>query len=504
MFKAYIDFNCPFSFALHEYLSKQAIYEHVQWCYVEHNPSINIESDNQKLLQNLTADIKKLNGQGQNLNINNPDFCSNTRLAILSMLMVEQNYPTKAAKYRYLLFSAYWQHNLDISQYEILCSILVGLELKWCDYDNKTEELQLYYQKQWQQADFGMHLPVLVNKQEKVQLGLQATPLIDDFLAGETATYEKFNSACNYSGEYSLAILNAEELAKTISTQSVGFKTFNYKNVSDFITNNSLDHVDAVLINFASESAHRNEQVSSLNELCKEKLGFPIFCILDKKDPSQETLAFHLGANDVLLSQEHPLAMAAKIKKRIANYKAIDVLGEHAHIDGMTGLMNKPTFKENLQREWRIASRTQAPISLIILDFDFFKLYNDHFGHCAGDECLKRLATTIKEHIYRPSDIAARFGGEEFILLFPDTSIDDAMIVAERIRTAVIDENIPHPDSAVATHVTISLGLATVDSAAQLSNANELIELADQALYRAKETGRNKVSPFVYVSGQDF
>ena len=162
-----------------------------------------------------------------------------------------------------------------------------------------------------------------------------------------------------------------------------------------------------------------------------------------------------------------------------------------ATVDGLTGIPNRRRFDERLQAECRRSIREESPLSVILLDVDHFKAFNDAYGHLAGDDCLKRIARVLFECIGRPDDLVARWGGEEFVVLLPGTSAPGASRVAERIRVNVREERIPHRASPVDPNVTVSLGTATV-LAQEASDASRLVSLADEALYEAKAAGRNR------------
>lgn len=163
-----------------------------------------------------------------------------------------------------------------------------------------------------------------------------------------------------------------------------------------------------------------------------------------------------------------------------------------ASVDGLTGVANYRVFHDHFGREWLRALREATPLSLIMIDIDFFKSYNDALGHQQGDECLRRVAAAIAVHASRPADLAARYGGEEFVVLLVATPEDGAETVAEKIRASVEALAIPHPASTAADVVTISLGVATRRPGPG-RDAEELLTTADRALYRAKREGRNRV-----------
>ncbi len=168
------------------------------------------------------------------------------------------------------------------------------------------------------------------------------------------------------------------------------------------------------------------------------------------------------------------------------------ILEELSMTDGLTGIANRYRFDAILEREWRRTMRSQSPLSLILIDIDFFKAFNDSYGHLAGDDCLRRVAQSLRRAGKRPSDLVARYGGEEFVFLLPDTDAAGAAAVAYEIKKNMDNLSIPHPYSAVADHVTLSMGIATLIPA-KGESSSDLVRLADDLLYKAKANGRNQV-----------
>jgi diguanylate cyclase (GGDEF)-like protein len=162
-----------------------------------------------------------------------------------------------------------------------------------------------------------------------------------------------------------------------------------------------------------------------------------------------------------------------------------------SYVDAVTGVANRRSFDEELLTESRRLPRTRSHLSLLMADVDGFKAYNDALGHQAGDECLGQVARVIADGVRRAGDTVARYGGEEFAVLLPDTDAPGAAILAERIRAAVEERNIPHP-GVPQGRVTISIGVATT-SGKDLPEPTVLVKSADRALYEAKRAGRNRV-----------
>jgi diguanylate cyclase (GGDEF)-like protein len=159
--------------------------------------------------------------------------------------------------------------------------------------------------------------------------------------------------------------------------------------------------------------------------------------------------------------------------------------------DHLTGLANRRIFDEQLTREWKRAAREKGTLSLLMVDVDHFKLYNDRYGHLAGDECLRAVGSVLAKAPFRGTDLAARFGGEEFAILLPRAGAEGAFLIADRIRQAVADQQQPHISNP-SSIVTVSIGVATLHPAEE-TGEKLLIQRADEALYQAKKEGRNQV-----------
>jgi diguanylate cyclase (GGDEF)-like protein/PAS domain S-box-containing protein len=162
-----------------------------------------------------------------------------------------------------------------------------------------------------------------------------------------------------------------------------------------------------------------------------------------------------------------------------------------SYTDGLTGIANRRMFEMVLEREWASACRNQRPLSLILLDIDFFKQFNDCYGHQDGDDALKRVASLLTEAC-RSQDLVARYGGEEFAVILPEADLAAARVVAERCHTLILDENIPHAPSSVSDYLTVSQGLGTIVPNEQ-DMPQTFIKVVDELLYKAKKQGRNAI-----------
>ncbi|WP_122665247.1 response regulator [Pseudomonas viridiflava] len=247
------------------------------------------------------------------------------------------------------------------------------------------------------------------------------------------------------------------------------------------------------------------------NPLTKD---IPIIVLSTKEDPMIKSAAFSAGANDYLVKLPDTIELVARIRYhsrsymtllqrdeayralRVSQQQLLDtnlVLQRLMNSDGLTGLSNRRHFDEYLELEWRRATRDQTQLSLMMIDVDFFKAYNDNFGHLEGDEALRQVAKAIRASSARPSDLPARYGGEEFALVLPSTSPGGARLLAEKLRMTVAGMNIPHIAPTPGSSLTVSIGVSTIVPQPG-SNSRQLIQEADKGLYAAKHNGRNQVS----------
>ncbi|HXA47003.1 MAG TPA: diguanylate cyclase [Burkholderiaceae bacterium] len=218
----------------------------------------------------------------------------------------------------------------------------------------------------------------------------------------------------------------------------------------------------------------------------------PVIFVTGHNDPSEEERGLEAGAVDFISKSASPKVMRARVKTHITLKHQSDLLRSLTLIDSLTGIANRRHFDEAMATEWRHCMRENLPLSVIMVDIDFFKRYNDHYGHIAGDACLQRVAACINAGFTRAHDLVARYGGEEFICVLPDTPLDGAFAKANYLQHSVRSMRIPHAKSNVEDGViTISLGVATMIPQAGMV-FSELILSADRMLYLAKEAGRGQ------------
>lgn len=246
---------------------------------------------------------------------------------------------------------------------------------------------------------------------------------------------------------------------------------------------------DLILLDIIMPEADGYEVCKQLKNSSKTN-KIPIIFITAKNQEEDETKGLEYGAVDYITKPFSIPIVKARVKTHLELKKHRDLLEDLSTLDGLTGIPNRRKFDNSLDNEWKRAVRDSYPLSLIMIDIDYFKLFNDNYGHGAGDECLKKVANELSLTAKRPADFVARYGGEEFSSILPNTSIDNAKAFAELLRSNIEKLNIPHDYSPIDNRVTISLGCATVIPTINKSH-DLLIKSADDALYKAKSDGRN-------------
>ncbi len=224
----------------------------------------------------------------------------------------------------------------------------------------------------------------------------------------------------------------------------------------------------------------------------EETKDIPIIYLTGMNNEQDEEYGLSLGAIDYITKPFKPSILKARVKNHLQLKYFRDCLTKMGMADGLTGIPNRRRFDETMSVEWRRATRSGQPLSLIMTDIDYFKNYNDTYGHLEGDECLRKVAIKLCKTLKRPGDLVGRWGGEEFACILPETDSIGAMIVAEQLRTGIIDLAIPHISSPIAPVITISLGVTTITPKPG-QDPLELIKRSDEALYKAKRAGRNQI-----------
>ncbi len=218
----------------------------------------------------------------------------------------------------------------------------------------------------------------------------------------------------------------------------------------------------------------------------------PVIFVTAMNAAGDEEQGLNLGAVDYIAKPFNRAIVRARVHTHMSLKRKTDLLEQIALLDGLTGIPNRRYFDEQLQREANRSLRQEKSLSVLMMDIDHFKDFNDHYGHGAGDQCLQKVAETLKTTLLRPADMIARYGGEEFVALLPGTDASGAREVAEKLRTAIAELAIPHEHSSASSVVTLSIGCATYSPQDPEEVLDGLLKSGDEALYSAKKTGRNR------------
>lgn len=247
---------------------------------------------------------------------------------------------------------------------------------------------------------------------------------------------------------------------------------------------------DLVLLDVVMQGMSGLEVCAALKQQ-RETASIPVIFVTALGHPEEEAACWEAGGVDFITKPINAQTTRNRVRAHLTLKYQSDMLRQLAWIDGLTGAANRRQFDERLPSDFKRCRRAGLPMSVAQVDVDFFKRYNDALGHLAGDDCLRQVAAALRDGMRRPSDMVARTGGEEFTVLMPDTDADGALVLADRLASAVQELKLPHPDG-VAGQVTVSIGVAT--SGAADERAEQLVDRADRALYRAKQCGRAQVA----------
>lgn len=241
-------------------------------------------------------------------------------------------------------------------------------------------------------------------------------------------------------------------------------------------------------------------------EVCRRLKGnvltrdIPVIFVTSMSDAAEEYKGLELGAVDYITKPYRPSIVQIRLKNHLELKQQRDMLNRLSSLDGLTGIANRRHFDGFLAQEWSRAVRNDDEIALLLMDVDHFKKFNDHYGHVAGDDCLKNVARVLSESISRSTDLVARYGGEEFVCVLSGTDLEGATRVAEKMRQSILALSIPHALSEPHRTITLSFGVAVARPGQREMLPSDLLLAADRLLYQAKDAGRNQVAATEYAS----
>jgi len=290
-------------------------------------------------------------------------------------------------------------------------------------------------------------------------------------------------------------VLVVDDIPKNLQLMGTVLKTINVKvafaqNGKQAIEYAQTKQPDLILLDIMMPDMDGYEVCKRLKDDPITK-DIPIIFVSALDDVNDEYYGFKLGGVDYITKPFNPKIAQVRVANYLRLKRKTDLLEQLSSIDGLTEIHNRRRFDETLENESARAKRDETCLSLILIDIDFFKQFNDLYGHAAGDNCLRKVAASLKKTLHRPADCVARYGGEEFVVVLPNTDISGAEGIAEKLRLGIESLNVPHEKSKVSEIVTISLGISTTMPGHNLPQS-EFIETADKCLYESKENGRNQ------------
>lgn len=270
--------------------------------------------------------------------------------------------------------------------------------------------------------------------------------------------------------------------------------------------------MDLILMDIVMPEKNGIEACETIKEDSRYK-DTPIIMVTANQDMASLEQAFSAGATDYITRPLQKVELLARVRsalmlkdemerRKAREKELLDItkqleeanarLKELASVDGLTGIGNRRYFEEMYEQEWRRAQREMSSLAVLMVDIDFFKRYNDNYGHQQGDECLKKVAAGIRDVLRRPADFLARYGGEEFVVVLPQTNMRGAKHMARTIKETIERMALPHKTSPINPYVTVSVGVAVGIPETIEMKKETLLQAADQALYQAKKSGRNQ------------
>ena len=492
-FTVYADLNCPFCHALSERFHLLELDDAVEWRPIQHAPTISSDQCTYDVLSELASEVAEVRRRAPSTDIRTPPFRPNSKLASETLVEAFRASPIKSNHLRVLIYRALWLENRDISDPDVLLDLASRAGFESLAVCQQTKSNLETWQQNWEKADYEGNIPVTIISNGESLIGFPQQHDLDAFLATGRQSNLIQPAVCILKPKQRLLIFDSDPESIQLIMSVMG----DYE--LDLVDNSSGLHQgleDGRMPNLAimdMDTLQRESPTLFANLKTDPILrDTPIILAAIDPDARREEFAYDMGASDFVRKPFNRTVLAKRLTAQMEIIRSNNLLEKMARFDPLTGAYNRRELDVRLQTEWDRCLRTGANLSVLMIDIDKFKEFNDNYGHNRGDECLRSIADILIASIYRPGDLLARFGGEEFVALLIGVDHKDANLVAERCRRNVEEAKIAHEYSGVANSVTISVGTATTVSA-KSQNPLSLLEMADQALYKAKESGRNRV-----------
>jgi len=493
--KVYADLNCPYCYVLNERLEKMGLSRSVIWLPVEHAPDLYDHSFTDLDRQDLVREVDDVQSKAPDITLNLPDTRPNSRLASKLLATIIDKHPDKAADFRTAVYRALWQQGEDISDPDVLNRLLTSCGLSELEPAASADDVLLVWHTDWEHGQFARNIPSMESSSGFKLLGFPPKEQLEQFLThGNTKVTDFTDASCVSSDRYLIALVseNTENWPQPKLLDAISYYR-HYPTPSSLSSPGHEHHkLDMIVLCDNQQTAVRDIKYLKHS---KHTQHLPIFLLSSDKNIQIE--AFRSGAADVAHSHVDEEILGHRMVRILRMKRNSDKLFEIARVDALTGLYNRREFDATMEREWRNRQREKKTISLLMIDLDNFKSYNDTYGHSMGDDVLRRFSRILESCIHRPTDLVVRHGGEEFAIILPGVGIEGAKHVAELIREQTETHDIKHSASPTSSHITVSIGVAEAksDEDPKLS-IKKFINFADEALYSAKGNGRNQVCAY--------
>jgi diguanylate cyclase (GGDEF)-like protein len=498
-FVVYADFNCPFCYALNELLHVAGLDDQVDYRSVQHAPAASSENVEIAVLIGLSRKVAEVRRRAPSVQIALPLFRPGTAAAAQLLDRVSRQSPRLASRLRRAIFRALWVEGLDISLPEVLDSLLAQQDIHPESATTGSNDSLSAWQSEWDNdSEFKGNIPVVISEQDEKVIGFPFESELNTFLqTGSLVSDQPLHNGGERRILQRILVLDNDVAALHMLIEQMSTAQVEIAEDYAALVAAALDNgmPDLVVVNTAligeAEGTDwwRNSTDSDLDT------AIPIIFLSDDKSTEAEVDAFESGAADFIAKPFHPLVLRARLNMHLQARESQRQLNNIARVDGLTSICNRREFDLRLMAEWSRGARTGHPLALLMIDVDRFKQYNDHYGHLRGDKCLIAVARILSGCTQRTSDLVARFGGEEFVVLLPESDIEGALTVAEECLEALEDARLEHVKSDVEPYVTVSIGVAAMLPIHDKSSTM-LIEQADVSLYQAKQNGRNQICSF--------
>ena len=525
---AYGDLNCPFCFALHQRLADWGLLERIEWRLIVHAPELsksNFSLEDQSLLAN---EVFSIHHRAPDVTVKLPRTRPGTELATELIYALGKASPTSQATLRLALYQSLWLEGRNIADPTVLQEIIneTGLMeiLHQNTADNRTvvdishkektggetidgESLSVWqflqeqksaptefakWQSDWESNEhFDRRIPIMTHRtSNNLLLGLPTEEALYQFLLGRREHFVN-HDVCVFQPRPVVALYGSmDNLWPVVRIVRESCEVLHFSDLDqcqEMLVKN--DNVDFLII---EHEFVEDIVLDALTHLATNRRVTWVLASLISSDAA-EIRALKNGATEYMPLDRSPEILNARFDKLVTDRRDTSAMAEHARIDSLTQVSNRRDFQFRIEQEWRrLADRGSGNCSLLLIDIDFFKPYNDTYGHLAGDACLKRVAAVLSNNVKEPTSLVARYGGEEFVALLPETDLSQASAVGERLRQAVASEEIEHSAGTHQNIITISVGVASATPVSG-GTAGDLIHIADDHLYLAKGAGRNQV-----------